>query len=138
MKKKIGDKVGKFIVGTIVERTRGEGKGVKIRGGNRQPLKSLAQSTIRSRRYKKLHVSTSPETSNLTETGKMLDDLTYKTFVRKDAIHFEIYFRSRAMDIRATWVSKDRPFLELGKAELREISQIAEKLIENELKNLKV
>ena len=57
----------------IKNRTR-DGLGVN-KSGQEVPLKSLRPSTVTKRRQKKLHISTTPETSNLTETGRMLDSL---------------------------------------------------------------
>ena len=64
--------VGEFGLALIKERTI-SGKGVNNRRATK--LKALEESTKKSRRLKQLSPLTTPQTSNLTESGQMLDSL---------------------------------------------------------------
>lgn len=65
----------------IVVRTR-LGYGVESEGGPRQKLAPLKDSTVKSRRKKPLSSLTSPKRSNLTETGQLLDMITWRILNR--------------------------------------------------------
>jgi hypothetical protein len=109
----------------IKERTR-EGFGISGGEGRKKKLKELAESTIKSRRSKKLSSETTPSTSNLTETGKLLDGIKVKSSNKKT-----VQIVSGREDVR-DYIEKDRKFLGLTKGELTELDKKMEKLI-NEL-----
>lgn len=128
----------------VRDRTRVLGKGVQKRGGYRKDLAPLTKSTIeKRRRNKKLHPSTSPSRSNLTETGQMLDGLYGKSDRKGEG---EIAIKSRRKgttktnDEVAFFVSGKRPFLDLSSAELKKLEDYtedkSEKLYEKNLKKL--
>lgn len=75
--------VGDEAIEIIRTRTR-KGQGVDRPGGSNKKLAPLAPSTIEARERKRLSPETSPSESNLTETGKMLDNL--KTIPRKGVV----------------------------------------------------
>lgn len=119
---------GQDIVAQITKRTR-LGKGVPGEGGELEPLKGLADSTIQTRkRYQKnLSELTRAKKSNLTATGQMLEDIVFNI---KDG-GFLFFFRSRRRNRElsgsrgkttnaevARYVSEDRPFFNLSRTEL--------------------
>lgn len=110
----------------IRERVRVSKKGVLQEGGNEFPLKKLATSTIKSRKKKKLHSKTTASTSNLTESGQLLDAL-YGKGIRSGV--GEVAIRKRRKGTRTTndevafFVSGDRPFLDLSRRELKIIEK---------------
>jgi len=117
--------LGSFAAELIRKRTR-KGFGVARPGGNRRKLKRLARSTIEYRtRYKKLLSSkTSPRKSNLTFTGQLLDSIKLKVTKGRVTIgprgrRRDIFGRSSRTTNEqvAVFVSKDRPFMSLGKVE---------------------
>lgn len=70
--------LGDYIANTVVERTR-SGRGVKKMFGNISRLAPLKKSTIKKREmFRGLDSTTTPETSNLTMTGKMLRSIKAK------------------------------------------------------------
>ena len=69
--------LGDQMVGVVRERTRA-GFGVEFDGDSESRFEPLAKSTIKARKKKTLHPDTTPSTSNLTETGEMLDSLKAK------------------------------------------------------------
>lgn len=75
--------VGDEAVEIIRTRTR-KGFGSDKPGGSNPKLARLAPETVKARKKKRLSSSTSPSKSNLTETGKMLDNL--KTIPRKGVV----------------------------------------------------
>ena len=65
----------------IVTRTR-LGYGVPGPEQTRQKLSPLKESTVKARKKKTLSPNTSPKRSNLTDTGKMLDSITWRIIGR--------------------------------------------------------
>lgn len=119
-----------FIEELIVNRTRGEGKGVKKQGGNKYTLAALAESTKRRRKsLKSLHSQTSYDTSNLTMTGDLLDSIT-ATF-SNGVITVKV---GNDQVKKAGEVEKVRPFMFLSKSELKIISNKLVELITKEIK----
>lgn len=112
--------MGNRATNLIKKRTR-EGFGVE----NGQPVKfaPLAPSTIRKRQTKTLSSKTSPRTSNLTETGQMVDSLKWRVENNKIVIFFtndsssnkETYARVGSNNRPA------RPFADLTDEELRKL-----------------
>lgn len=112
-------KTAKETTENIKKRTR-LGRGVEKDGDRLSRLEPLEDSYKRQRRNLrkkgKLSSQTAPAKSNLTKSGEMLDDLTYK--VRQDG--FEIGFKSRENEKKAEYVHKNgRKFMFLSKFELK-------------------
>lgn len=121
--------------GIIRDRTR-KGYGVLQRGKAKHKLKRLALSTKRARRKKRLHPSTSPDRSNLTETGQMLNALygrSDRAGEMKVAVRSKRRGTSKTNDEVVFFTSGDRPFLELSTKELREVTKLSTELIQNEI-----
>lgn len=103
------------LVWMIVERVR-SGYGCSEFAGHDEQLAWLEESTIRKRRWMadkgELHWDTSPETSNLTATGQMLDSIYADS--KRGSIYIKFRARSDSrytnMEI-AKFVSDDRPFI---------------------------
>ena len=142
-KKRILNKLGNFVVQMILDRTRVDHRRVGIAGGNRVKIEPLKQSTIsRRRRVAGLHPSTSPETSNLTMKGDMLNSLTFNTVPSGDNFKLTVYFNDPKMSFRADVLiagsdkMKPRPFMDIGRTELKKIEKLAEELIQKEIDKL--
>lgn len=122
--------IGERIIEIIKTRTRGEGKGTYGK------LKPLADSTIDARRQKRLHPDTTPETSNLTETGQLLDSLTAKATSDNG---LTIYFKGRRTDGKtnlevAEAVSNARPFFELSANEQKQVTKEFQRSVDDLVK----
>jgi hypothetical protein len=72
----------------IIARTK-SGKGITKHNGAEKTLPELTKSTIRFRRYKGVASDTTPETSNLTETGKLLQSTNTVAFRAKGEIRIK-------------------------------------------------
>ena len=108
--------MGKKAVEIITNRTQGEGKGVQTEGGRIGKLKPLKVSTIQRRaRYKNLSSDTSPSTSNLTYSGRMLASIKYVLRGSKGVLVFIKGDRNKRV---AEHVQADRPFMNLAKVEI--------------------
>jgi hypothetical protein len=112
----------------LVERVRGEGKGVKREDGNKGDLKPLSPDYIKQRaRDPRLHSETTPETSNLTRTGEMLDSLKYR--INRDG-SLEIYVAGGTHVLqKVIYTNEARPWVNLGRAEKTAIYEFVSKLI---------
>lgn len=102
----------------IHDRTK-SGKGVAEMGGSTQNLKALAPSTIARRERLALHSSTSPATSNLTESGEMLEELVTKT---KGGEHIITFSSQRSAKVAGYADAGGRPFLALAASELKTLA----------------
>jgi len=126
--------IAKYIETQIKKRTR-LGKGVPSQGAAAEPLKKLSNEyKLQRRELKKqglLSGDTTPAKTNLTKTGSMLDNIIAE--VRNSSIVVDIKgtdkFRMSNRK-KAELVSKERPFMNLSKAELREVDRIIRKFIE--------
>ena len=127
--KELTDKVGRKVVKTVKARTR-DGLGVKNNGGKESKLKPIKKATknIRKDLKKKGRLSgkTTPETSNLTRSGRMLDNIGYK------ASKNEVVVAPKGKEqLKARKVSKDRPFMNLSKKEIKEVTKlVADEIID--------
>ena len=140
--------IGKKAANTIRERTR---KGFGLNRKNGRELKKLApltETTVRLREEKSLSSETSPGKSNLTESGDMLDDLTYR--VEKTAA--VVTFKSNEMADRAVHQErtdnkgfggqrlknkrKARHFMGLSRSEEKDLIEFANREIEKKLNKL--
>jgi len=128
--------LGALAAKMIVKRTRA-GSGVRNSGGNVVKLKRLSTQYIEFRKRHTLSNTTSPGTSNLTFTGKMLKS------IRVTSIKTGIGGKSELIvgpyggfNIKkAEWVSVDRPFMNLGKTEIKKITELMGKRIRNNVKS---
>lgn len=122
--------IGEYIVERIQRRTR-LGKGVQEFKGQPEKLKPLSKSYIKKRiKDSNLSSKTTPKRSNLTRTGQMLDDLTFK--IQGDKI--EVGFKSRKSALKAGYVSDDRPFLTLSKPEYEGLERIVRDYVKKALR----
>jgi len=126
--------LGDFAIDMIQKRTRHRKSGVKRPGANTSRLKQLAKTTIEHRtgvmRY--LHGDTTPQTSNLTYTGQMLDSIKLRILPRRGV---DITPFGRRFGIKggkspvggvtnlqvAKKVSIDRPFMYLSRGEMTKL-----------------
>lgn len=120
--------LGQETVRLIVERTQEQGRGVSGGfGGRKKKLKKLAESTIKRRNgLKKLSSKTSPDTSNLTMTGKLIQSVTSRV---KGFSRVLIYIKGSRNKTVAEHVQTDRPFLLLTKTETNTLLKFFKRLI---------
>lgn len=108
----------------ITRRTR-DGYGVSRPRGFLERLKPLAQSTVERRKRLKLHGSTTPETSNLTETGQMLRALVGRARNGRATLIIQGTKAQRKARIN----SEQRPFLNLAEREEAELYKWFKQLV---------
>lgn len=130
VKKRINkEELGRSIVEMILDRVQNGGMGVKQMGDTPEFFERLKDSSIKKRTYlqrnKKLSDKTTPDTSNQTETGRMLDSLTYKSVPEGIQIYISDPDRQDVYDHQ----SKDRPWLFFTNEELEHIDSTYEKAI---------
>ena len=115
--------VGEAAVELIKKRTR-LGFGVAEKGGRKKRLDKLSEGYKKSRKRHKPTGPTTASKSNLTRSGGMLDDLEAK---EKSDGKIHIDFSSADSQDKAGWVSDDRPFNNLSKAEIKQLEQQLDK-----------
>jgi len=120
------NEVGETISAAIRRRTRA-GYGCSSDDGSRERLAPLAPTTIEIRaNFSDLSSETSPQKSNLTMTGRMLDELGWTSTNKKTTILFTTQ-RSSIIAGYAHDGSRNRPkrpFLFLTKTEMRQAIRI--------------
>lgn len=132
-------KMGLAAVDIVVTRTR-KGFGVKKTGGNRKKLKALSKGYIARRKMSNLHRTTSPRKSNLTFTGQMLESVKVLRSTKKSS--FSIGPSGRRSDGKRNadvgrWVSdQGRPFMNLGRLEIKELSKIMRSQMKDRLQKI--
>lgn len=96
------------------------GKSLDGDGGEPTPLKPLSEKYKKKRAtYKGLSSSTTPNKSNLTLTGEMLDDVT--GFAKPDG-KISIYVKDEFSKKKAGWnAEKGRPFLFLSRVQIERL-----------------
>ena len=119
---------GRFIVETIRDRVRQEGKGVKAPGAPTSRLKPLSDRWVARRKRSRLHPETTPGTSNLTFSGRMLNALYW--FIRGDVLTVTI--RPDQLK-KATYTHEKRPWVHLSKGEMTRITQYVERAVKRKL-----
>lgn len=96
-----------------------------IGGTQKSKLKPLRPSTVKRRRKKAalglLANDTTPETSNLTETGKMLGDIGYKLTHNGVFLSFK---NERSRKIAQHVQEQGRPFFKLTDSEKQQLKKI--------------
>lgn len=123
------DKYGEKAADLIKKRTR-LGYGVDKQGGTKKKLKPLSQSYKKHRQRHRPSGPTSAGKSNLTSSGNMLDSL--KSTPKKGKASVGFFDKTNAD--KAEYVSEDRPFNNLSKAEIKQIQEDIEK---NAIKEIK-
>jgi len=115
---------GKFIVDTIYKRVKAGGGVTDDKSDNaaRKSLKKLSKNYIEQRtRYPSQGAFFSPNRSNLTRTGQMLDSMNFKVTKGKLTIFIPSSKRDDGLSNSevAGYVRKDRPFFTLTVPEQR-------------------
>ena len=130
-------KMGLASIDMIVTRTR-KGFGVARTGGNRKKLARLSKSYIdfRKKNRRRLSRLTSPTKSNLTFTAQMLDSVK---ILKSNDRGFEIGSSGRRSDGKrnadvSRWVSAKRPFMNLGRKEITDLTKFMEKEFRDRIK----
>lgn len=110
-------------------RTRARlGYAVAKDGGPQGKFKPLAPSTIKRRQYSsKLSDSTAPKRSNLTDSGKLLDSISYRIVGQR----IEIFLEGERNQKVAEYVSPDRPFFHLSATEVSRLVDMIETAIDS-------
>lgn len=114
--------VGFFIISTIRDRTRKKGKGVARAGGRVRTLKPVTKQYAKWRKKQKRHPqAASGRKSNLTFSGKMLNDLIVKRATKTQLL---IGFRTQLSEDKAEWQSdQGRPFMFLSRGEIQKTTE---------------
>lgn len=102
------------LVQSIKKRTR-LGKGLQKDGDSLQSLTPLVSSYKKQRKRLNLSSETTPAKSNLTQTGKMVDNIDFKV----TSTGFEVFIKGQENNKKAEYVSKKRPFMFLAKFEIK-------------------
>lgn len=125
--------VGEEAVELIKKRTR-LGYGVEDQGKSKTKLKRLSPEYIDQRKRKKPTGPSTPAKSNLTDSGDMLDALEAK---EKQGNKVEIGFKNSKEEKKAKYVSEDRPFNNLSKAEVKQLQKKIEKSLQDAINKIK-
>lgn len=129
-KKSSMEDLGEEAAELIRKRTR-LGYGVEKQGGSKKKLKKLSPSYKEMRKKHKPAGPTTAAKSNLTYSGEMLDDLQA---VKAKEGTVEVGFKNKDAKDKAGWVSKDRPFNNLSKAEKKQLQQLLKEKLEKAIK----
>ena len=112
----------------VTDRTK-SGFGVKKNNSGETQLKPLSPKYIEQRKKLKsrgkLSSETTPNKSNLMKTGEMLNDIIYKSN-SKEAVVFIKEEKNKKKAIRG---KKERPFMNLSKNEIQELTNIVNEKI---------
>lgn len=124
-------RLGVYLISVIKRRTRGQGKGVAQPGGNSAKLKKVSDKYAKWRLKQPRHPEAATgKSSNLTQTGKMLDALSIKRATRTELF---IGFKNQRESDKADWVAEaGRPFLFLSGKEIKD----AASFVKSSLKRL--
>lgn len=127
--------LGKLAAKAIVDRTKA-GRGVRNTGGNERKLKKLSTQYIEFRKKQTLDPSTSPATSNLTFSGDMLRSIktiSVKTGTRGNG-ELIVGPVGRKNIRKATFVSVDRPFMNLSGKDIKKLIDLMTKRIRSNIR----
>lgn len=116
--------LGQFAAGLIKKRTR-LGDGVKSEGAHKEPLKPLSPGYQEARKNDpELSEFASPNKSNLTRTGQLLDSMTAKNATARTVQVGPSGVRrdGKTNEKIGEYVSKDRPFNNLSEIETKRVS----------------
>lgn len=122
--------MGKYLVGLIVERTRGEGKGVKRTGGNKSKLKSVSPEwAIRRAAEPGKHPQAATGVkSNLTFRGHMLNNLNVISAGTGKGVIIGFPDSKQAEKAEGN-EARGRPFMYLSRGEITKASEFLKKQI---------
>lgn len=111
--------LGGYLIQTIRKRTRGEGKGVSVPGGNAVKLRRVTDKYAKWRTKQQRHPEAATgRSSNLTFKGKMLDAMIVKTASRSKLL---IGFRTQFEADKSVWQEEQgRRFLVLSGKEIKD------------------
>ena len=130
--KTLTTEIGKQVVKQVRNRTQ-RGYGVAENNGKQQRLKPLKPATKAIRKglagKGQLSPNTSPGKSNLTRSGKMLNNINYTASENKVVVSVKGAQKIKAMD-----VSKERPFMNLSKTEINAVTKTVKEAIVNDIK----
>lgn len=118
------DAVGADVKDTIDKRTR-SGRGIK--GSFKPYTKSYAEYRVSKGRQKR--------PVNLTFTGKMLQNMTWKTYKAGSRITIEFFFSSATEATKAAANHKIRPWFGLSKREEGKFRDEIQKLLDEVIEN---
>ncbi len=121
--------LGEVIKKKIIKRVKA-GYGCAEDGSLLSILKPLAESTIASRRKKKLHKSTTASKSNLTETGKMLNSLVVSVSDNTITI-------SCGEKLKHKYTSEERPWFHMSEKEIDQVVEDLELVVKKIIKQEK-
>ena len=125
--------VAEYLVEEIPRRTRA-GLGVSGKGKPAKNFKKLAPITVENRKEDPaLSSKTTPSTSNLTHTGKMVDSINYKATTGKAIVKLQ---KPQATKAKKN-IELGRRFMEVSDKDLDKITDIIGKNIEAEINKLK-
>ena len=124
--------LGKFVIDTIVERTRGKGKGVNSPGGAQVKLRKVTKKWADRRKKFSRHPKAATGTnSNLTFQGTLLDQLALLKATKSEII---IGYRSSKQEKKAEGqAAQGRKFLFLSRGEIADAAKFVRN---NILKNV--
>lgn len=132
--------LGELILETILRRTRA-GYGVSESGGSQSRLLPLSRDYVEHRRmFSGLSSYTSPKRSNLTYTGRMLNDLGFRPQgeTRNQLGGLMFSFRTTESTEKAEMVSGRRPFLNLTAGDIRKITREARAALAKNLARISI
>lgn len=132
--KNIDPKTFDFILDEVPETIRKRtllGKGVPNDGAPNTSLKPLSKNYIKFRsKYKSLSGKTTAKKSNLTLTGKMLDDIS----AVRNGFTFVFSFKDELSKKKASWVTEGgRRFFDLSKSERNGLQRKISDIIRQEI-----
>ena len=132
--KNIDPKAFDFILDEVPETIRKRtllGKGVPSDGAPNTSLKPLSKNYIKFRsKYKLLSGKTTAKKSNLTLTGKMLDDIS----AVRNGFTFVFSFKDELNKKKASWVTEGgRRFFDLSKSERNGLQRKISDIIRQEI-----
>lgn len=127
-------KVAKQTAETVKKRTR-RGFGVETTGGSSKRLKKLSDGYKKTRRGLSkrgdLSQNTTPAKSNLTKSGEMLDAVKGEGTTRQARIYID---GSRNKKKAQDQVEQGREFMNLNRAEIKDIIDILEDEVNQDIK----
>lgn len=110
------------------------GYGLSESNGTKEKLKALSPGYKKQRKKDTLHSSTTPNKSNLTNTGQMLDNLK-ATIKSEDTV--SIGFTNTEAKDKAEWVTEGgRPFNHISKAEYKQLENSLKDKLYKRIKDL--
>ena len=130
--------LGNQLAEDIRDRTR-KGYGTTTNGGEKQRLAALSDEYKKQRRRMPLHTDTSPNKSNLTQTGSMLDSLQFNKTGKNEGLVTPTGYDNKGVSNRdkADYVSdQGRPFLFASKAEEKRLVNTLKKKLKDIIRKL--